>query len=239
MVSAKKEKQKKENSDDKPAQGWDSYWSEKNKVSNNIYDRIAKFYRKYIMTNIFDHFIKKNFSSGSTLLHAGCGGGYADICIVDYATITALDNSSNALEIYKKNHGDKCKVILGDILNLPFENKTFDGIYNQGVMEHFSEDEIKVILSEFKRILRDDGKLVIFWPPTFGSTTNTLDALHFILNKILRRNIQLHPPEVSRINSKKHATEIFSKAGFSVVDYYFGAKDFFTQVVIVAKKSDS
>ncbi len=237
MISAKKEKQK--NSDDKPAQEWDSYWSKKNKISNSIYDQIARVYRKYIMINMFDHFMKKSFSSGSTLLHAGCGGGYVDRCIEDYATITALDNSSNALEIYKKNHGEKCNVVLGDIFHLPFEDKTFDGVYNQGVMEHFSEEEIKVILSEFKRILRDDGKIVIFWPPTFGSTTNTLDALHFILNKILRRNIRLHPPEVSRISSKKQATEIFNKAGFFVEDYYFGAKDLFTQVVIVAKKSDS
>ncbi len=239
MVSTKKKEEHKESNEDKQVQEWDSYWSKKNKVSNSIYDQIAKFYRKYIMVRMFDHFMKKSFSSGSALLHAGCGGGYADLCLKDYADITALDNSFNALEAYKKNHGDKSKIILGDIFHLPFEEKSFDGIYNLGVMEHFSEEEIREILSEFKRVLRANGKLVIFWPPTFGSTTNTLDALHFILNKILRRNVRLHPPEVSRINSKKHAIEIFSKAGFSVADYYFGPKDIFTQAVIVAKKSDS
>src|SRR3989344_2806915 len=237
MIPAKKQK-KESSTDDKLAQEWDSYWSKKNKVSNSVYDLVAKFYRKYIMVDMFDYFMKKNCSSGSKLLHAGCGGGYADACLEGYAEVIALDNSSNALERYQKNNGNKFQIVLGDIFGLPFEEKSFDGIYNLGVMEHFKEDEIQRILSEFKRILRDDGKLVIFWPPTFGSTTNTLDALHFMLNTILRRNVRLHPPEVSRINSKKHATEIFSKAGFSVVDYYFGVKDLFTQVVIVAKKSD-
>jgi len=232
-------KREKNNDLAKQNQEWDSYWGKKNTVSNSLYDRIAKIYRKYVMVDMFEHFMKKNFSSGSKLLHAGCGGGYADVCLHGYAEVIALDNSSNALERYKKNHGDKSTLVLGDIFHLPFEEKSFDGIYNLGVMEHFKEDEIQAILAEFKRVLRDDGMLVIFWPPTFGSTTNTLDALHFVLNTILRRNIRLHPPEVSRINSKKHATEIFSKAGFSVVDYYFGPKDLFTQVVIVAKKSDS
>lgn len=222
----------------KQNQEWDSYWGKKNTVSNNFYDKIAKLYRKYVMVNMFEYFMKKNFSSGSKLLHAGCGGGYADVCLYGYAEVVALDNSPSALDRYKKNHGDKSKIILGDIFHLPFEERSFDGIYNQGVMEHFSEEEIREILSEFKRVLRANGKLVIFWPPTFGSTTNTLDALHFILNKILRRKVRLHPPEVSRINSKKHAIEIFNKAGFSVVDYYFGPKDIFTQAVIVAKKSE-
>jgi hypothetical protein len=35
--------------------------------------------------------------------------------------------------------------------------------------------------------------MVIFWPPVFGLTVNVLDAAHFILNKVLRKNIQLHP----------------------------------------------
>ena len=163
MVSTKKKEEHKESNEDKQVQEWDSYWSKKNKVSNSIYDQIAKFYRKYIMVRMFDHFMKKSFSSGSALLHAGCGGGYADLCLKDYADITALDNSFNALEAYKKNHGDKSKIILGDIFHLPFEEKSFDGIYNLGVMEHFSEEEIREILSEFKRVLRanpgDNSKL--------------------------------------------------------------------------------
>ncbi|MEK6940131.1 MAG: methyltransferase domain-containing protein [Nanoarchaeota archaeon] len=231
MVSAKKDHGKR-------TQEWDSYWGKKNTVSNGLYDTVAKIYRKLIMVKMFEHFMKKNFSSGSKLLHAGCGGGYADVCLHGYADITALDNSSNALERYKKNHGDKSKIILGDIFHLPFEEKSFDGIYNLGVMEHFKEDEIQAILTEFKRILSDHGRIVLFWPPTFGSTTNTLDALHFILNTILRRKVRLHPPELTRIKSKRQALETLQKAGFSVVDYYFGPKDFFTQVVIVAKKSD-
>ena len=49
---------------------------------------------------------------------------------------------------------------------LPFADATFEGVYNLGVMEHFTTDEIARILSEFRRVLRPGGKAVLFWPRT-------------------------------------------------------------------------
>jgi len=51
---------------------------------------------------------------------------------------------------------------LADIRNLPFEDNFFDGVYNLGVMEHYSEKEIEEILAEMKRVLKDEGKMIIF-----------------------------------------------------------------------------
>ena len=215
---------------------WDIYWAKNKNSLGSTYDFIASFYRKAIITNILNHFIKKYFKQNSSVLHAGCGGGQVDLEISNYIKITALDISPEALEMYQKVHHGKANTVEGNIFSLPFADNSFDSLYNLGVMEHFTEEEIQQILKEFFRVLKKDGKMIIFWPPVFGITVNFLDFTHFFLNKILRKNVQLHPPEITRIKSKKHAILQFEKAGFSILQYYFGLRDFFTQSVIVVEK---
>lgn len=216
---------------------WDIYWSDKDHSSNVVYDFLAGVYRRVIVKNILNHFIKKYFSKGDNVLHAGCGSGQVDTDIRDFIDITALDISAHALKIYKKVNGDKCKIVQGNIFSLPFRNDSYDGLYNLGVVEHFTQEEIQQILTECKRVIRPGGKIVILWPPVFGFTVFVLDSAHFILNKIFRMKIKLHPDEITRVKSRKHATETFEKAGFEIIEYYFGIRDLFTQAVVVAKKS--
>jgi len=217
-------------------QDWDIYWADKNKSSNAAYDFLAGIYRRLIVKNILNHFVRKYFSKGMKVLHAGCGSGQVDEDIAGYINITALDISANALKIYKSIHGPDCKTVQGNIFSLPFENDSFEGLYNLGVLEHFTQEEIIKILVECKRVIKPGGKIIILWPPTFGFTVFILDSAHFILNKIFRMNVKLHPDEITRVKSRKHAMHTFADAGFEVVEYYFGIRDIFTQAVIVAKK---
>lgn len=218
-------------------QDWDVYWSGKTTAGNLLYDFIAEIYRKLIIKNFLNHFILRNFNKEENILHAGCGSGQVDTDIAKHIHITALDISLKALGIYKSIHQNRCTIVHGSIFNLPFPNETFDGIYNLGVMEHFTEEEIQKILLEFKRVIKPGAKIVLFWPPVFGLTVNVLDFAHFVLNKILRLKIKLHPDEITRVTSKSQIQRILQKAGFNVVDYYFGIKDLFTQVVITAQKT--
>lgn len=217
-------------------QDWDIYWADKDKSSNAVYDFLAGIYRRLIVKNILNHFARKHFSKGEKILHAGCGSGQVDIDIAKHIDITALDISSNALKIYKKVHGESSKTVLGNIFSLPFPDNSFDGLYNLGVLEHFTQDEIQQILTECKRVIKPRGKILVLWPPTFGFTVFVLDSAHFILNKIFRMNIKLHPDEITRVKSKQHAIQTFENAKFEILEYYFGPKDIFTQAVIVAKK---
>lgn len=216
---------------------WDHYWLGKKKSALGLYDLIAEFYRKVIIRPTLDHFIKKHFAKGAKVLHAGCGSGQVDTGIAQWVKISALDISLPALEIYKSVHQGNCETIHGDIFKIPAPDAAFDGIYNLGVMEHFNEEEIQRILTEFDRVLKPDGKLVIFWPPAFGLSVRALDSVHYVLNHILKRNVKLHPDEITRVRSRQHAERIFQRAGFKAVDYYFGVKDLFTHAVIVAAKS--
>ncbi|MDX2188974.1 MAG: class I SAM-dependent methyltransferase [Bacteroidota bacterium] len=217
-------------------QDWEIYWGAQGKPTSKTYDLIAEFYRRNIIIKILNHFLKKHYKEHENVLHAGCGSGQVDLDANIYLNITALDISSKALEIYKKVNPSNKKTVKGTIFDLPFEDNSFDGIYNLGVMEHFTEEEIQLILKEFKRVVKKEGKIILFWPPTRGITVNFLDSVHFICNKIFQMNVKLHPDEITRIRSKKHAQEIIEKSGMNLIDYYFGIKDIFTQAVIVAQK---
>lgn len=215
---------------------WDKYWTKKQSFSQSVYRSIASIYRTFIIKNALNYFIEKEFRGNAKLLHAGSGSGQVDIDLIKKFDITALDISSEALKLYKINNGKKSKILKASIFDIPKKSGTFAGIYNLGVHEHFLESENEKILKEFSRVLKKNGKIVLFWPPKYGFSVIFLDSLHFILNEILGKKIRLHPNEVSLISSRKQVNEILKNAGFKLVGYYFGPKDLFTHVVLVAKK---
>ena len=219
----------------KDSWGWDIYWADKKGGVEWMYDWSATLYRKYIIKRSLNYFIERFFTKDAGLLHAGCGSGQVDIDISKKMKITALDMSLSALHRYREfNKG--VDIIQGSIFQIPLRDKSVDGIYNLGVMEHFTEEDIQKILSEFHRVLKPNGMMVIFWPPTFGMSVVALKIAHFVLNKIFKRNIKLHPDELTRIRSKKHSQVIFEKARFRPIRYYFGIKDLFTHWVIIVSK---
>jgi len=216
---------------------WDKYWTKKKTTSQEIYRFIASFYRNFIIRNTLNYFIEKEFKIGSVLLHAGSGAGQVDIDLVKKFDITALDISTEALKLYKKNNGENAKVLKASIFDIPKKSGSFDGIYNLGVHEHFLKDENEKILKEFSRVLNKNGKIVLFWPPKFGLSVRFLGTTHFILNDIFKRKIKLHPEEVSLISSRNQISEFLKDSGFKMTEFYFGKKDLFTYCVLVAKKN--
>ena len=48
-------------------QDWDIYWADKDQSSNVIYDFLAGIYRRLIVRNILNHFVKKYCKSERTL----------------------------------------------------------------------------------------------------------------------------------------------------------------------------
>lgn len=217
-------------------QGWNAYWDKKKSKRGLVYDKVAEFYRRAIIRPSLNHFIKKNFAKGDPVLHAGCGSGQVDADIRSYISITAMDISPVALEIYKRENGPDSTTLWASIFQIPRPDASMTGIYNLGVMEHFTEEEIQRILREFHRVLRPGGRFVAFWPPEFGLSVLFLKALTTVLRPLAKRDYKFHPDEICRIKSKQHAIDIFQKAGFHMHQYSFGPRDAFTYAVIVAEK---
>ena len=87
-----------------------------------------------------------------------------------------------------------------------------------------------------KRVLKQDGTMIVFWPPSFGLSVKFLGLSHFILNRLFKMKVKLHPDEITLLKSKQQAVSIMSKAGFKIENYYFGIQDFFTYCMIVVTK---
>ena len=217
-------------------EAWDQYWSKKNVGGGLLYDTIAQFYRKFIIKPSLTYFINKYFEPRAKVLHAGCGSGQVDLDIAQKVNITAMDISESALAFYRETHHGQCEVVLGSVFDIPLASNMFDGVYNLGVMEHFKEEEIHKALLEFKRVLKPRGRIVLFWPHERGTSVTFLKGVHFLLNRVLKKSIKLHPDEISRLRSRAHAQGIIDKAQLKFIDYYFGPKDLFTQAVVIAQK---
>jgi dolichol-phosphate mannosyltransferase len=218
---------------------WDEYWLAKSQPAPLIYELIAAFYRRFIIRPALNHYTGLCFAPGSKVLHAGCGGGEVDIDASHKYLVSAMDISVPALSLYRKHNGPGSQVIHGSVFSIPTAECAYDGVYNAGVMEHFTEKEIKSALDEFYRVLKPDGKLLLFWPPSYGVTVRFLGALHYVLRDVLKKDIKLHPDEITHVRSRNQVNEYLRNSGFALDRFSFGIRDLFTQVVIVARKAEA
>jgi dolichol-phosphate mannosyltransferase len=215
-------------------QGWDSYWNRKKQKSAMAYEVAAAAYRNIVIKERLNTVIRREFPQGVRLLHAGCGSGQVDVDLHEYAKITAIDISIPALELYRKENPKAFAVKHASIFSLPFADASFDGAYNLGVVEHFEKDELRKILSELRRVIRPGGRLVVFWPHAYATSVAVLKSFHWVMNDVLKKDVHVHPPEVSLVHSKREATELVEECGFNLVSYDFGARDMYVQAVVVA-----
>src|SRR3989338_5188153 len=214
---------------------WDRYWLKKDKkdgIVSMLYDMVAFFYRKYIIIQILNFFLDKNYGANSLLLHAGCGNGDVDAVAARKFKILSLDTSLIAL----KTNSSSDMLVQGDIFHVPIKENSLDGIYNLGLMEHFTENEIIEVLKKFDQVLKKDGKIILFWPSEFSLSVLSLKMVHFMINRIFRMDIKLHPDEITRIKSYSHMKFFSEKTNLKITDYYFGLRDLFTYVVVTLKK---
>ncbi len=221
-------------------QGWDSYWTRGQETSRRVYSFIASVYRRLAIRRNLNHFIHKHFAPGARLLHAGCGSGQVDSELCREMRITAVDISLPALESYRRNNPNAEAIRHGDILKLDeVAGGSFDGAYNLGVVEHFSQEQIVQILREMGRTVKPGGKVVIFWPHRRATSVFVLKMIHRVLDLFRGQGgpqVRLHPAEISLLQSRRQAQAVVEEAGFNLVEYYFGLRDLLVQAVVVGSK---
>ena len=222
---------------DKAQAAWESYWSGGGHEGKWLYDLVAAIYRRFLIRPAVTHFLSNTFATGAKLLHAGCGTGIVDIGVCDRFNITAFDISPRALTEYARHHARRAVLLQGSVFAIPAEPGSYDGVFNLGVMEHFTEEEIARILSEFHRVLKPGGRIVLFWPPVYGLATQALKLIHYVLRRIMKKDVALHPPEPTQVRSRRQIEDYLGAAGFKLEIYYFGFRDMFTHRIIGAVRS--
>ena len=91
-------------------------------------------------------------------LDVGCGNGKTSSKLIDlgYRT-TGVDFSGKAVESCTELLGDRASFRVASATELPFPDGSFDYITAVHVLEHLTDDELSVAVSEFTRILRNGG----------------------------------------------------------------------------------
>ena len=98
---------------------------------------------------------------GKKALDAGCGGGRYAVALrkLGLGHVTGVDMSSSGLADARQRVQSKgidgVEFVQADVLDLPFEDETFDFIWSSGVLHHTTDMQKGV--DEFMRVLKPGG----------------------------------------------------------------------------------
>ena len=145
----------------------------------NMYNQVP--YPEYGETPLSDEYIKKkeyidhvlgfsgnfdNVYKGKNILEGGCGTGRESMYLaLKEAKLTAIDITDKSLDIAEKqsqkyNFKNKISFTKASVLDLPFENNTFDIVISSGVIHHTADPN--KAFSELARVLKKDGILILY-----------------------------------------------------------------------------
>src|SRR3989339_1774859 len=114
--------------------------------------------------------IKKYLPKKAKLLEAGSGTGEISAYFAKNGNeVYLLDKSKVALDLSKRifsKYKLKGTFVKADLFSIPFSDNTFDCVWNSGVLEHFSDEEIVCALKEMSRVSKN---LVISLVPSAQS----------------------------------------------------------------------
>lgn len=78
------------------------------------------------------------------------------------------DGAFPSLSFFSHGHGVEVGAIKGSGFNLPFKDNSFDVVYSEGVIEHFSIGESQRMITEHARACRVGGLVIISVPNKFA-----------------------------------------------------------------------
>jgi len=134
---------------------WSEYYS--HNLTTDLYIRNLYGQREFLSAIVN--------SKPQTVLEIGAGTGTMSVFLSTLGiNVTTLDNDSRVLEVAKQAKqifGGQNQLVKGDAFKLPFADNSFDIIFHQGLLEHFSDEDIHNLLKENLRV----AKTVIFSVP--------------------------------------------------------------------------
>lgn len=159
---------------------WDKHWKKQqgieveNIIKNDPYFRLLK------------RLIGLQQNDGLRILEVGCGSGTRTLALLKdfegkHFKAVFVDLSIPALSFTKRT-SYKYKItadfILANGLRLPFPDEKFDIVWNEGVNEHFKDEERQKIFDEMARVCKKEGEVIVIVP-------NALNLPYRITKKVL------------------------------------------------------
>lgn len=152
------------------------------------YNLVAKRFSSYrgVIWEEFKFLFNNYLKKGDKVLDIGCGNGrFCEIIQEAGADYTGIDISEKLIEIAKKKF-PKGMFIVGDALNIPFPEKSFDKVYAIALLHHIPSKDFRLkVLNEAKRVLKKNGLLIAsVWNLWRGKKTRDLISKFALLRNL-------------------------------------------------------
>ena len=150
------------------------FWST---ISNK--EKVEKYQKIIREKEWYD--ISKHILEKSNFLDVGCGAGYAMMKAKEdhNCTIFGVDPEPGAHGVgrYIKDLVNKVEIKKGVAESIPFESNSIETVYCSHVLEHVNDENKS--LKEIKRVLKEDGVLIIGMPTSSMAFINLISQLLF------------------------------------------------------------
>lgn len=209
----------------------DKYYSNESELNsdftdnnNLLYSKIAKGYDIIIKVLPFwKNWITQTIPhiQGQNVLEVSFGTGLLLSQYADKFETCGIDYNAKMVEVAKKNlesKGIAANLIQGNVESLPYENESFDTVVNTMAFTGYP-NSFKA-MSELKRVLKTDGKLImvdINYPNNMNFLGKLLTKLWMSLGDIIRDMDKIF----KQFNLEYSDTEI---GGFGSVHLYIAKK---------------
>jgi SAM-dependent methyltransferase len=214
---------------------WSEHWSSENQ--GRLAQRFFSFYRKAVFARSVCHFIKHYFPTQGVFVEAGSGTSESSGMIPKLHGQRILVAVDIVMPVLKASHPVMDVRICGDIFSLPFPDSAIDGLWNVGVMEHFTLSQIDQLMAEFHRVLKPGAPIFLLWPGHHSIPQKVLRGLEALINLRGRpEKYRFHPDEISKLRSVHEARAVLRKNGFRVLHVDWGLRSLMAFVTPVGAK---
>lgn len=215
--------------------------------TNGLLYANIKNLKKYPIAKI--PFKKLNNNQSSNLLDIGCGWGRwtLDAAEKGYNSL-GIDLSIDALiaakKISEKLQITNCHFVCCDVIDLPLKKNTFDNIFSFSFLQHFSENNLKIILKNIANKMKDSStfKTQMINKYSLRGLYNSFRIKYFQQTMINKKIIEKDRSEKNfdvRYFSKKKIDKIFKENFFikKFDNYSFFTQAQFTDYFILSRKA--
>ena len=118
------------------------------------------------------------YCRGATVLDAGCGVGYGTAHVAQLAQrVVGVDVSDEAIAYAREHYAaPNVEFLVADVLELPFDPRSFDTVCSFEIVEHVPDAERFV--AELARVLKPGGRLVLSTPRAEDPTVRPDNPFH-------------------------------------------------------------
>ncbi len=133
---------------------------------------------------ILEAYIKELGQKNLKILDAGTGTGANSKWLSNYGNVTSMEFDEDCISYSKNKNG--LDYVQGSLLELPFQNESFDLVCAFDVIEHIENHELAV--AEMKRVCKSGGRIFIT-VPAFQHLWSEHDEINHHFRRYTKENL--------------------------------------------------